>query len=255
MPAAMFSRRCIAAGIRADRIARAARQVHQIQRPIDLLPELVSRQSVELPEERQVLARVQLRIERELLRHDAEHPPCLDRSERMAGDLRGPVIGLHQPAEHVDRRRLPGAVRTEQPVDFRAPHREADAADRFDLAEPLSQRLRAQRERHCRRVTSDRIRRAAMVGDRDQLIAPVSLRASRHLDAEAQRTHVGPDLFDEREDFVLRAGLAGIAPAGRIRLVRRPDRVLLFVVDDGLVDGLVFCLVRSAHLFSPTATA
>ena len=41
----------------------------------------------------------------------------------------------HEPGDEVEDRRLPGAVRTDQPEDLALVHREADAVDRLDAAE------------------------------------------------------------------------------------------------------------------------
>src|SRR5260370_42595661 len=63
-----------------------------------------------------------------------------------------------------------------------------------------------------------------------------------HLLAQRQRPHVGPDFLDVGQALVLRAALADVVPAERVLAVRGPDRVLLFVVDDDLVDRVVFAL-------------
>ena len=50
-----------------------------------------------------------------------------------------PAVGLRQRAEHVDRRRLAGAVGPEEPEDLAGGDLEADAAHRLDLVEGLAQ--------------------------------------------------------------------------------------------------------------------
>src|SRR5258708_16578550 len=72
-----------------------------------------------------------------------------------------------------------------------------------------------------------------------------------HLLAQRQRPHVGPDFLDVGQALVLRAALADVVPAERVLAVRGPDRVLLFVVDDDLVDRVVFALFPIAHDPSP----
>src|SRR6185295_15575588 len=51
-----------------------------------------------------------------------------------------------------------------------------------------------------------------------------------HLLAQAEWTHVGPDLFDVREAFILRTRLPRIVPTECVLAIGRPDRVLLFMV-------------------------
>src|SRR5437763_10941390 len=64
-----------------------------------------------------------------------------------------------------------------------------------------------------------------------------------HLLAEAERPHVGPDLFDVREALRLRTVLAGVSPTQRQLFGGRPDGVLLLVVDHDHVDRLVVVFV------------
>src|SRR5262249_848390 len=74
-----------------------------------------------------------------------------------------------------------------------------------------------------------------------------SQRSAIHLLPQAQPPHVGPDLLDVGEAVGLGARLALRAPAQRQLAVRRPDGVLLLVIDDHSVDGRV--LARLAHGF------
>jgi hypothetical protein len=55
-----------------------------------------------------------------------------------AQDLQAPRIGLAEPFEHLDRRRLAGAVGAEQPEDLTAGDAERDAIDRPDVAVALA---------------------------------------------------------------------------------------------------------------------
>ncbi|CAM2155085.1 hypothetical protein PT2222_320039 [Paraburkholderia tropica] len=75
------------------------------------------------------------------------------------------------------------------------------------------------------------------------------LRALRgHRLAQAQRTHVGPYGLDVREALVARTGLALRAPALGHGLVCRPDRILLFVIQHDMENGV---LVAPAHCSPP----
>src|SRR5437879_1158603 len=53
-----------------------------------------------------------------------------------------------------------------------------------------------------------------------------------HGPPQAQRTHVGPHALDMVETLLLEAGNADRVPAVWWRPFRRPDRVLLLIVDD-----------------------
>src|SRR2546421_10396833 len=68
-------------------------------------------------------------------------------------------------------------------------------------------------------------------------------RAPLHLLPQAQGAHVRPNFLDVGKALGLGAGLARVAPAEWVLAVGGPDRVLLLVVDDHLVDGRVFSLV------------
>jgi hypothetical protein len=71
------------------------------------------------------------------------HPDALLECVRVSGnvdaqDLQAPRIGLAQPFEHLDRRRLAGAVGAKQPEDLTAGDTERDAVDRPDVAVALA---------------------------------------------------------------------------------------------------------------------
>src|SRR5215213_11454727 len=72
-----------------------------------------------------------------------------------------------------------------------------------------------------------------------------------HFFTETQWPHICPYLFDVRQAFCFCSGLSCIVPAQCIFPVRRPDRVLLFMVDHDLVDSEVFAFVVS-HAISPS---
>src|SRR5262249_14416789 len=56
-------------------------------------------------------------------------------------------------------------------------------------------------------------------------------RTPRRVASQAAGPHVGPDTLDVIEALLLRTALAGVVPSRRVLTIRRPDRVLLLVVD------------------------
>ena len=123
----------------------SARQ--RVERRVGLLEEreaLEERRRLRFPlieraEERQRLARRDLVLERrrlqrraDLLFHLARPPPGID-----AADLDRAFVGLAQPDDAFDRRRLAGAVRPDEPEDLAVADLEAHAARRFDAAVAL----------------------------------------------------------------------------------------------------------------------
>src|SRR5207244_3876234 len=73
-----------------------------------------------------------------------------------------------------------------------------------------------------------------------------------HALTQAEGTHIGPHVLDPGEALRLRTGLPRVLPTERVVALRRPDRVLLLVVHDHLVNRFVFLLV-AVHS-SPPAT-
>lgn len=71
-----------------------------------------------------------------------------------------------------------------------------------------------------------------------------------HLPSKAKGAYVRPDHGDESEAVGLQALLTDLVPAGRRLAVREPDRVLLLVVDDDLVDSVVL-FILSHRLIIP----
>src|SRR5262249_17720550 len=69
-----------------------------------------------------------------------------------------------------------------------------------------------------------------------------------HLFPEAQRPHIGPDFFDISQALFFGSRLAGIVPSQGIFFMRRPNRILLFVIKNYLIN----CLVFGIHLLSST---
>src|SRR6201995_2220445 len=68
---------------------------------------------------------------------------------------------------------------------------------------------------------------------------------------EAPRPHVGPDLLDVGEAIGLDAGPPDGAPARGQRALRRPDRILLFVVHDDLEQLRVLIAGRQPRQYGP----
>jgi hypothetical protein len=64
-----------------------------------------------------------------------------------------------------------------------------------------------------------------------------------HLPAKAERPHVRPDLTDVLEAFRFRSHSSRIPPTSRVVAVRKPYRVLLFVVHDNLVGHFISAIV------------
>ena len=71
-----------------------------------------------------------------------------------------------------------------------------------------------------------------------------------HVLSNAERAHVGPYFLDVGEAFFPGTAFACIIPAAWIFSLNGPEGVLLFVVDDYLVDRVVFAFVPT-HLFLP----
>jgi hypothetical protein len=109
---------------------------------VEELEELCGRHRtpVEASEEVQDLHDGQLGIQ---LGRLERHADALLERVRVAGnvdaqDLQAPRVGLAQPFEHLDRRRLAGAVGAKQPEDLTAGDTERDAVDRPDVAVALA---------------------------------------------------------------------------------------------------------------------
>src|SRR3972149_1362576 len=63
------------------------------------------------------------------------------------------------------------------------------------------------------------------------------------LPAKAERSHARPDLTDVLEAFRLRSHSSCVPPTSRGVAVRKPDRVLIFVVHDNLVGHFISAIV------------
>ena len=104
------------------------------------------RHAVDAGEEVEVLVDGEIVVERELLRHVPDLAPHARRAQAaaLAGQLDESRARLDEAAQHLDRRRLAGAVGAEEAVDLTVAHREVHA-------------LRRPRSR--RRLSGDRARR------------------------------------------------------------------------------------------------
>src|SRR5271166_2873692 len=65
-----------------------------------------------------------------------------------------------------------------------------------------------------------------------------------HLLPQAERTHIRPHFFDVSQALFLGAALACVVPAQGVFPVRRPDRILLFVIYYDFVHGMIFWFFR-----------
>ena len=98
--------------------------------------------AVELGVQAQVLLGGQVAVERRVLEDEADVAAdvvALARRRRGRRRARCPPVGSRERAEHVDRRRLAGAVGPEEAEDLAGGDLEADAAHGLDLAEGLAQ--------------------------------------------------------------------------------------------------------------------
>ena len=144
-------------------------QVDDRQNVVDAGRQLPAAQPVQPAKEDEVLARAEVRVDREILGHETDR--CLRRGrldvKRSAlDDDRSPVAG-EDPADHRDRRRLARPVRTEEAVRLAAGDLEADAVDGLAGPEPLAKigarqdglagrRCRPSRRRQRQRDSNDR---------------------------------------------------------------------------------------------------
>ena len=141
-PMPMLSRRCM------PPLKRSVRSLPRSVRPMrsqDLLDSRLERraaEAVEPAEEREVLARRQVRVDRQLLGHVPDAGLRRDRPDvDGAGRPRVTVAAVpcEQAADHRDGRGLAGAVGAQQAVRLALVDPEADALDGLDGAEGLAQ--------------------------------------------------------------------------------------------------------------------
>ena len=111
--------------------------------------ELAAAEPVEPAEEHEVLARREVRVDRELLGDvaDARLGRDLPDVDRLAVEGHLARVARQQPADHRDRRRLAGAVGPQQAVGLALVDLEADAADGLERAVALVEVADAQDDR------------------------------------------------------------------------------------------------------------
>ncbi len=95
-------------------LVRAIGKAGALECPVHVLRELLAREPVERTERPQILARRQERVERNLLRHDAEIGWRLPAVEHTIEQLNLAAIEPHAPGDRTNQGRLAGAVRAEQ---------------------------------------------------------------------------------------------------------------------------------------------
>src|SRR5919197_1510858 len=122
-------------------VVRALRELDELEELVGALRELPARNAEVASVDDDVLPDGQLHVECVELRDDpeprADLHPVLHRVE--AEDAQGPVRDRRDAADHAHRRRLPCAVRAEEPEGLAATEVEVDRVDRGQLAEALDE--------------------------------------------------------------------------------------------------------------------
>src|SRR5204863_9346111 len=123
-----------AAGVVLHWIVLAIPELEQLQQLLGALVARRSRDAVEHAVQVHVLVRRQLLIQAWILKDDPEQAPDVRgvRGGIQPVDLNRPARRYEQRRQHLDRRGLPGAVRTEEGEDFAGLHIERDVVDRRD---------------------------------------------------------------------------------------------------------------------------
>jgi hypothetical protein len=116
-------------------------QAHGRESGVDALASLPPRHVEQLGEQQHVLPASERRVRREQLRDVADHPPNPHgRGSGIRSEYRDlPSGGLEQRGQHPDRRRLPGAIRPEQPVRLSGRYLQVQMVDSDVVAEPVGQ--------------------------------------------------------------------------------------------------------------------
>ena len=132
----------------------------------DALAQELAVEPVETADELHVLAGGEIGVERHVLGHVADARLGRERAlgDLEVADVHAARVALQEPAHHADRRRLPGAVRSEQPVGLAARDREAHVVDRDPVAESAREVLAAQDNVHRDHPGSRASRRAGPKG-------------------------------------------------------------------------------------------
>jgi hypothetical protein len=114
----MLSRRFIPPRVRLRQIATALSETDNLKHLRHPRTRESGRKTVQTREEAQVLGPVQIRVDRQILRHITDRSLGGDTAAREpgTGHLNRSRVGLEQPADHRDRRRLPRPIRPQQAV-------------------------------------------------------------------------------------------------------------------------------------------
>ena len=151
-----------AAGVLGDDLLPDVRQIGEVEAGDDPFFQVGSPQTVEAAEEAQVVGAADLLVEGDGLRRQAERPPILRVAwvpvEGLVREADHPFVRFEQTDRHVDRRRLAGAVRTQQPEHFAGLHFEGQVVDRAQVAEGLADMVE-----HEHGVVSFLLRKAALL--------------------------------------------------------------------------------------------
>jgi hypothetical protein len=131
----------LAARERADRTLPFVLQVEEIEQLVAALRDLRGGEPIEEAGEAQVLGHRERAVERRFLEHDADRSAHGHRaaSHVVPGDARIALRRPQQRREHVDRRRLAGAVRPEQPEELPCRNLEIERFDGAYVAVALAQ--------------------------------------------------------------------------------------------------------------------
>src|SRR5215470_6609354 len=76
-------------------------------------------------------------------------------------------------------------------------------------------------------------------------------RGAFHSHSDAERPHVGPHLFNVGEALSFSSALADVFPTRRVFPLRRPNRILFFVIHHYSVDGRLFFFPRHERALPP----
>ena len=120
-------------------VAGALGELDEVEQLVDLRLQLAAREPEVAAVDEHVLAHRQLRVERVVLRNDAE-PGSDAGAVRVwveTEDAQRPAADRRDAADHPHRRALAGAVRPEEAERLAAPDVEVDSVDRDEVAEPL----------------------------------------------------------------------------------------------------------------------
>ena len=133
-----------------DVVVAAVGEVDELQQVADRPASLRRRQPVAASEEVQVLPDLHVVVDPEDVRHEPEDAPDLVGvpRDRPAGDLRDTGRGLQERGQDPERRRFPGAVRSDEPEDLAVLDVEVHAGDGDGRRVALDEALGADDDAH-----------------------------------------------------------------------------------------------------------